>query len=213
VAAHAPDASASGRTERERPVDRRNFFTEVVLSLFRPTADYLQSRVDDLKTNFAPLAGTGLPERFLRPPGALPESAFVRRCNRSRRCAEACPVKAIRLLEVDDPELAGTPYIVPSESPCVVCDGLYCMHACPGGALRPVPRHEINMGLATVSYEFCLRDRGEDCQICAGKCPLGEVAITLSAGRMTVLEAGCVGCGVCERHCPTWPKAIVVLPA
>jgi ferredoxin-type protein NapG len=87
------------------------------------------------------------------------------------------------------------------------------MSACPGGALRPVPKHEINMGLATVSHEFCLRDRGRDCRICMEKCPLGEAAIAVSAGRVTVLEAGCIGCGVCERHCPASPKAIVVLPA
>ena len=55
------------------------------------------------------------------------------------------------------------------------------------------------------------RTRGEDCQICVDKCPLGVAALDIaSPGGPVVVKAACVGCGVCEMYCPTQPKAIVV---
>jgi NAD-dependent dihydropyrimidine dehydrogenase PreA subunit len=38
------------------------------------------------------------------------------------------------------------------------------------------------------------------------------VALELIEGKVTVHEDGCIGCGVCEHHCPTLPKSIVVIP-
>jgi len=194
------------------PVERRGFFREVLLSVLGPAADFLESRLDDVKVGFAPLAAVSRPERLLRPPGALTESDFVRQCSRSGECAEACPVKAIKSLDVDDEDLDGTPCIDASEQPCVVCDGLHCMEACPSGALQPVPRDEINMGLAVADPELCLRAKGEDCRTCIEKCPIGERALTIAEGRVVVLDTGCVGCGVCEHACPASPKAITVYP-
>ena len=85
------------------------------------------------------------------------------------------------------------------------------MHACPSGALELVELAKIQMGLARLYEEHCLRSNGEDCRICVEKCPLGEAAIRIDqAGTVEVREPGCVGCGVCEMYCPTTPKAIVI---
>lgn len=89
------------------------------------------------------------------------------------------------------------------------------MKVCPTGALQSVPRHLINIGVAELRRDVCLRTDGEDCRICVEKCPIGEEAILIPAdgGDVEVKEDGCIGCGVCEMYCPTVPRAIVVKPS
>ena len=41
---------------------------------------------------------------FLRPPGALPESAFLKTCIHCGQCAAACPYGSVRMLETFGPE-------------------------------------------------------------------------------------------------------------
>jgi ferredoxin-type protein NapG len=151
---------------------------------------------------------------LLRPPGALPEEEFLARCTTSGRCIQACPVAAIKADWSDDPRRRGRPIIEARLQACVVCDDLSCMKACPTGALRSVPREEIDMGLAVVRRDACVRGQGEECQICVDKCPLGSAAITIPYfGAEVVVNAdGCTGCGVCEMYCPTEPRAIVIEP-
>ncbi|MEA2735072.1 MAG: ferredoxin-type protein NapG, partial [Humisphaera sp.] len=108
----------------------------------------------------------------------------------------------------------GAPYIVAAEAPCVACDGLHCMQNCPSGALVFTPLVEIDIGTAEWKPQLCTRTvLGDDCRICVDQCPLGSAALVLDeAGRVKVIEDGCIGCGVCEHYCPTEPKSIVVIP-
>lgn len=76
---------------------------------------------------------------FLRPPGALPESAFLKTCIHCGQCAAACPYGSVRMLETFGPE-RHTPEIRPSEIPCWLC--MKCPPACPSGALAARGRHE-----------------------------------------------------------------------
>lgn len=156
------------------------------------------------------------PTRYLRPPGARPEGmpeGLDVMCSHCGACVEACPAHAI---QIDKTGLVadGLPYIVPKEMPCVVCDSLACMPACPSGALKILTRTEIRMGMAKVDYNQCLRRFNEDCRLCIESCPYGDNAITITAsGRIRVKLNGCTGCGLCEHACPTDPAAIVVEPA
>ena len=93
------------------------------------------------------------------------------------------------------------------------------MKACPTGALQLVPATDIDMGVAEVDVQICVRSEGEDCQICVDKCPIGPRAIDIlrgdpseSEGDVKVYTDGCTGCGVCQMYCPTEPRAIVVRP-
>lgn len=173
--------------------------------LMEPLAQYLEERIEAL----LPIL-----REELRPPGAIREKEFLATCYRCGNCVDVCPAKAIRTLSCDQVDRTGTPYIDPDLAACVVCDELACMKACPSGALKLVAdRTDINMGLAVVSHERCIRTRGEPCTACIAKCPLGEAAIRLDAsGRVEVRAAGCVGCGACQFYCPTTPKAITVSP-
>lgn len=178
---------------------RRGFFRQVLKRYVEPAAEYL-----DEKAN---------PDRpvVLRPPGARLEAEFLDVCERCHACVEACPAEAIRAIGGEGP-LAGTPGILASEQPCVVCTDLDCMNACPTDALVVTGRFEITMGLAFVDQSRCVRSAGDLCQLCVELCPLGSRAIRIDASDMVEVLDGCIGCGVCEQSCPTTPKSVVVVP-
>lgn len=189
--------------EKEIPHNRRSMFRLGFKKLMDPLADYIVERID-----------MALPptRTVLRPPGAVHEKEFLDTCYRCGNCVEACPAMAIRRLTHDDPNLSGTPYIDPDLSACVACEELACMRTCPSGALKLVAdATEIDMGLAEVRQETCIRSQGQECRLCVEKCPFGISAIQIDAqGRISVQERGCVGCGTCQFYCPTTPKSIVI---
>jgi ferredoxin-type protein NapG len=189
-----------------QPQHRRSVFLRGIRRLMEPLAEYIEQRIDIP----LPIARTRL-----RPPGALPERAFLDTCYRCGNCIDVCPARAIRPVSGADVEQAGTPYIDPDLSACVICDELSCMKACPSGALRLVSEvSSIRMGVARLDEAICVRGRGEACRLCVDKCPVGPAAIDLGqTGEVVVKDAGCVGCGVCQFYCPTLPKAIQIEPA
>ena len=175
--------------------------------LVSPLADIIEQRLNAIPK---PTYRT-----VLRPPGALDERQFLDTCYRSGNCIDACPAHAIRPMSTGDAERAGTPYLDADLAACTVCEDLSCMKTCPSGALRKLESaNQIRIGMARVNHHICVRSRGEDCRICIEKCPLGEKAIAISAGgAVAVIVPGCIGCGMCQLHCPTLPKAIVVDPS
>lgn len=184
------------------PSDRRRFFREFLRKTVLPVAEYVEERLEVLNPE---------PKPLLRPPGAIPEDAFLETCHRCGHCAAACPADAIRPLGGSHPGLRGTPWIDPDRQPCVVCDGLECMQVCPSGALQRLMVDDIAIGLAVVDAATCVRTQGEDCRLCVEACPLGRRAIRLNdEGEVVVSESGCIGCGVCQHACPTRPRAIKV---
>ncbi len=187
----------------EHRTGRRHFFRDGLARLVGPLADYLDQHVAPPTVRLK-----------LRPPGAILEDDFLDTCIRCGSCVEVCPADAIRAEPLGDHRSSGTPYIDPNLAACVVCDGLVCTQECPSGALRPVDDPwAINMGLARVNASLCVRSNGEDCTICLDRCPIeGDALVLAGAGPPTVLDPGCVGCGVCQLHCPTSPKAITVHP-
>lgn len=178
---------------------RRDFFRQVVDRGLSQAADLLgQGR------------GADRPRTRLRPPGALPEAQFLATCYHCGNCVDACPAHAIAHVQGDGEPLNGTPVIVASAQPCLVCDSLACMQVCPSGALRPTPREQIRMGRAAVDHGACLRTQGQDCRVCVDLCPMGEAALRLDDAGAVAVGPGCIGCGICEWQCPTDPRAVVV---
>ncbi len=182
--------------------DRRGFFREMVRRYVVPAADYMEEKMD----RYTPTS-----RLVFRPPGAVAELRFLDACQRCGKCSQACPADAIHHFKNTSERHSGTPYIDPEQQPCVVCEGLYCMDACPSGAIQKVNKDQINIGLAKVDLEDCLRSDGENCKECILSCPLEEEAIRLNEeGEVIVLDDGCVGCGVCQYSCPSTPKSIVI---
>jgi NAD-dependent dihydropyrimidine dehydrogenase PreA subunit len=104
----------------------------------------------------------------------------------------------------------GAPYIDPQTSACTLCEGILCTTSCPTNALIPTLLENVSIGLAVWQADACLRTTGTDCTTCVDNCPIREKAIRVSGNGIEVLDPGCVGCGLCEYHCPSYPKSIVV---
>ena len=179
---------------------RRDFFRQFVDKTLGQAADALGDRL--------PSTSPERPRTRLRPPGAIAEAQFLDTCYRCGNCVDACPARAIQHLKGESEELNGTPFIDARQQPCLVCDGLECMHVCPSGALQLVAREQIRMGLAVVDDKACLRSHGEDCRICVELCPYGEAAMRIDESGTVQVLGGCVGCGICEWKCPC--DAVVV---
>lgn len=202
-----------GKPPNDDPLhSRRAFFREGLREMLKPVASLIESRIPTTPPRRRLPTPPPPPETILRPPGAIPEAEFLNTCERTGNCAAACPVQAIKPLRIKKDPRKGTPYIDPNIAACVACQEVACTHVCPSGALRPISNAvDIRMGLAIFDADHCLRPHGEDCTICIDTCPIGRSAIRLDeAGAVDVLEAGCVGCGVCQLYCPTTPKAIFV---
>lgn len=155
----------------------------------------------------------------LRPPGAIREEVFLKRCIQCFLCAEVCPPKAIRFVSSGAGLRANTPYIFPRERACILC--MKCTEICPTDALKPLLQDDIyegkkkvDMGTAEIDKRLCITHLGiGKCEACYTICPLKERAIVQEAMlRPRVIEDGCVGCGLCEEICPVRAKAIRVRP-
>lgn len=161
--------------------------------------------------------------RDLRPPGALAPGAFEAACVRCGLCVRACPPQALHLsTESEGPAPPGTPHLRVRERPCLMCDGLPCVRACPTGALDPALQRAGAMciGLASLSDpKACFSYTGAAaCRHCWSACPLKNRALRMRAGATPlggrlapVVDAeACTGCGLCEHACVAAAPAITV---
>jgi MauM/NapG family ferredoxin protein len=154
--------------------------------------------------------------RYLRPPGALPEIAFLASCTRCGACTPVCPVRAIRTVPPSGGLATGTPYLEVESQPCVACADFPCVKACPTGALT-LPAEgwtHYRLGVVTFAPERCVTFEGSPCRVCVDACPIGETALAQDeAGHPVLKREGCVGCGVCVRDCIASPSAFEFRPA
>jgi len=182
----------------------------------------------------------------LRPPGAIKEEDFLSACIKCGLCAEACVNRdtnrdtqtgeqkegTLQMAKGGDAALIGTPYFVPTEVPCYMCEDIPCVPVCPSGALdmpsllnesKELDITKASMGLAVVHKESCVAFWGIQCDACYRACPLLDTAITLDyqkndrTGKHAFLlpvvhDTACTGCGLCEMACVTEKPAIFVLP-
>jgi len=191
-------------------INRRRFFRESLRELLKPLSESLEKAAAEFGAIESPKRTVPL-AIWLRPPGALAETAFLETCSRCAACVRVCPVQCIKI-DTTGEMGAGAPFIDPDTKACAACDGLYCMYACPTKALRITPLVQIDMGTAKWHEESCVRGHGENCTICVDHCPIGTFAIELREEKVVVHDNGCIGCGVCQQDCPTNPKSITVTP-
>ncbi len=179
--------------------DRRLFFKDTIGRLARALARRAERRV--------------APHRPLRPPGALPEVAFLAACTRCGDCMDVCPVSAIHKAGTSMGLAAGTPVIDPDIQPCVACEEIACAASCPTEALT-VPEggwESFSFGRIELDPNRCVAFDGVECGVCARSCPIGDRALALdTGGRPVIKPEGCVGCGVCVRACVTTPSSLAV---
>ncbi len=216
------------------PTDRRSFLIKVLKGIGITAFGGIiwGAYINDTKA--APL--------ILRPPGSAPENDFLALCIRCGQCVEACNNRStkprnadvtLKLAKPGDQKPIGTPYFIPRETPCYMCEDVPCVPPCPTGALkkeRIIPKGstkmDINlsrMGLAVLDKESCIAYWGIQCEACYRACPLIDKAIIQVHERNprtgkhallipVVMSDQCTGCGLCEQACVTKKAAIFVLP-
>ena len=170
--------------------------------------------------------------RLLRPPGALPERAFLERCVKCSLCEQACPTGALLpALAQAGAEGFWSPVLVPRRGACeFACTR--CGEVCPTGALEKLtPARKtgydggppVRIGTAFLDRGRCLPwGMATPCVVCEEMCPTDPKAIWLEAAsapsrggggvelrRPRVDPARCVGCGLCENRCPVGEEAAI----
>ncbi len=157
--------------------------------------------------------------QLIRPPGAIPESEFLRTCIRCGECMKSCLTNTLQpcLWELG---LSGlwTPKmdlrLAPCDQNCNVCGKV-----CPTQAIRSLPIDEktnAKVGTAILRKEMCLVwAQNKLCLICDEICPYNAIVFRAVEGyrRPVVIASKCNGCGFCEQRCPVkGESAIVVVP-
>ncbi|MBN1497653.1 MAG: 4Fe-4S binding protein [Spirochaetes bacterium] len=168
-----------------------------------------------------PRAGTA---SSIRPPGALPEDEFIRRCIRCGACMKVCPTNVLQPASAAGrPGTAWAPVLDTRRGYCEYQCNL-CGQVCPTGAIRKLSieeKQKVKIGIAVFNKRICLPyAKGEDCIVCEEHCPVKGKAIRVREGLVKgkrvrlpyVVTDLCIGCSICELKCPTAPdKGIIVV--
>jgi polyferredoxin len=164
--------------------------------------------------------------RLIRPPGAQDEAAFLSQCVRCTQCMKICPTTALQPA-LGEAGLEGlwTPVVMPRVGYCDYgCNA--CGQVCPSGAiplLELAEKRQRVIGKANVDRNRCLPwASSTPCIVCEEMCPTPEKAIRLEKvsavnefGEIIelqqpyVLREICIGCGICENHCPLEGEAAI----
>ena len=157
--------------------------------------------------------------QLIRPPGAIPETEFLRTCIRCGECMKSCLTNTLQpcLWESGFSGL-WTPKmelrLAPCDQNCNVCGKV-----CPTQAIRSVSLEEktnAKVGTAVLRKEMCLVwAENKLCLICDEICPYNAIVFRPVEGyrRPFVIASKCNGCGFCEQRCPVkGESAIVVVP-
>ncbi len=149
-----------------------------------------------------------------RPPGAIAEDDFLKRCDSCGACEKACPHQAIRPAPGRYRQAAGTPHIDAHQAPCRACEDMPCISACDRGAL-----HEDAdvMGSAQILAFDCLNSLTKQCDRCVSECPVEGAIEWQGRGNLgqelpRVYTGLCIGCGVCHHVCPAPQNAVILQP-
>ncbi|MBU2262169.1 MAG: 4Fe-4S binding protein, partial [Proteobacteria bacterium] len=200
-------ASSAGMGEYSAvDVSRRGFFTSLAGGL---TFGFLS-----IQTPFTLLQGR---KELIRPPGAIPETEFLRTCIRCGECMKSCVTNTLQpclwesgMTGLWTPKLEMR--MAACEPNCNVCGKV-----CPTQAIRSLPLEEktyAKIGTAVLRKETCLVwAQNKMCLICDEICPYNAIVFRPIEGylRPVVIASRCNGCGYCEQRCPVKGASAIVV--
>jgi ferredoxin len=165
---------------------------------------------------------------LIRPPGSLPEKAFLSLCQRCGLCMKACPTNVINPALFEG-GMAGfwTPNLIMTQGYCEYTCTL-CGSVCPTGAIADITAKQkietpVRIGSAYFDRGRCLPWSGNGpCIVCEEHCPTSpkaiyffEDAVNGPDGKTTRVKLPqidlkrCVGCGICANKCVVKGKPAV----
>lgn len=158
--------------------------------------------------------------KMIRPPGALSEEEFLKKCIKCSSCMKICPTNALHPAFGETTfEGIWTPVLIPKMGYCSQNCNL-CSLVCPTGAIKPFSIEEkivkpIRIGSAVIDTSRCLPFAyGTPCIVCEEVCPTSPKSIYFIEkevkvrGEIKKLKQPfvdlkyCWGCGICEAKCP-----------
>lgn len=159
---------------------------------------------------------------YVRPPGAVQEDRFFRKCIKCGVCVEVCPSTALDFVGLGlDLKNLGTPKLNVRHGGCIAWKEpcLKCIEACPTGALvKPQDIGEVRIGSAFIRQNECV-----NCMMCFQECPVKGAVLfpnpegvpydavkdiphvlytTHSPLKPYIDNDMCTGCGLCAHICP-----------
>jgi ferredoxin-type protein NapF len=149
------------------------------------------------------LRGRVRPKAEIRPPWALPESAFVDRCTRCNDCLKACPQGILV------PGDSGYPTVEFSRGECIFCAD--CVTACQPRALLRASEDAAPWPYKALVSEACLPKKGVECRVCGDFCDVRAIRFTPRIGGNPLPDIDpetCTGCGACVAPCPATALSI-----
>jgi len=162
-------------------VSRRGFVLSLASGIFAVPAVRLSNKL-----------GSNWYHKVIRPPGALPEEEFLKRCIKCGQCMRACPTNVIQpggiqagLENLWTPVLNNRIGSSGCQLNCVACG-----QVCPTSAIRPI----------TLAEKHGLGEFAE-----AGPIKLGTAFFDRNRCLPWAMDKPCI---VCEENCPVSPKAI-----
>lgn len=158
----------------------------------------------------------GAPLPPVTPPGSISIEHFSKTCTACHLCVSTCPTKVIT------PSLTAygiSGFLQPkmnfTKSSCEYECNL-CGRVCPTGAILPLPLEEkklTQIGKVELFRDTCIvYQENKNCGACGEFCPT-QAIYSVSKNNVLYPETDdqyCIGCGICEKACPTTPKSIVV---
>lgn len=143
----------------------------------------------------------------VRPPWALPESAFTERCTRCNDCITACPSSLITRGSGGYPELDF------GRGGCDFCGK--CAAACRAGAFQAVAAGSLGAWFHRAAIDVrCLSARGVVCRACGDHCQARAIRFRLATAGRSFAQLDltrCTGCGACVAVCPAGAVTMQVL--
>jgi len=162
-------------------VSRRGFVLSLASGIFAVPALRLSNKL-----------GSNWQHTIIRPPGALPEEEFLKRCIKCGQCMRACPTNVIQpggiqggLENLWTPVLNNRIGSSGCQLNCVACG-----QVCPTSAIRPI----------TLAEKHGLGEFAD-----AGPIKLGTAFFDRNRCLPWAMDKPCI---VCEENCPVSPKAI-----
>ncbi len=147
----------------------------------------------------------------IRPPGAVREEVFKKKCIRCGNCMSVCKTNGLQpALHESGPDGIWTPRLEPEIGYCEYsCNE--CGRVCPVGAIEKLDidtKQRRRIGTAEINRSRCQPwQEIRNCLLCMEACPVPGNALRVSVSdsgfrRPLVDEESCIGCGRCQNTCP-----------
>jgi polyferredoxin len=167
-----------------------------------------------------PLSKAEVPnQKLIRPPGALEEKEFLKRCVKCGECMKVCITNGLQPAFLESGfEGIWSPLLIPKMGYCEYRCTL-CGQVCPTGAIKKIDMEEkakVKIGLAMIDKNRCLPyAHAMPCIVCEEVCPTPKKAVWFEKasvkdrnGKEKAIQQPrvdlelCIGCGICEAKCP-----------